>query len=470
MSAAQHRSLDRPEAATAPCRTWLPRRFNTLAARLLLLLGTATLAIQLISFAGVVLLRGYETRAQMYAFMAADVSFVRDFLRSLPPEQRADWLPRLNRGYYRLALLPSDAPMEPTHHADLLESFNAIEARLHSAGDAHPARPVFVRAAPGEDTLPGVAIDLDGKQQLMVLFFAKPPNFVPAPRVLFGYLGVVLLVIGAIALLVARVATRSLGRLAGAAEALSTNLDAPPLDESGPIEVARAAHAFNRMQAAIKRHLDERTEILASVSHDLKTPLTRLRLRAENLPDDAPQRARFIADIEAMDTLVGEGLDYARSSQLREARSPVDLDRLLAAMAEDAADTGARVIVHGALGIAVPAAPRALQRALQNLLDNALRYGDGAAEVSVTRESGGAAVIVTVADRGPGLADELLDRVFEPFYRVEGSRSRSSGGTGLGLAIARNLMRGQGGDITLANRAGGGLIATLRLPIAAAGH
>ncbi|WP_085318113.1 sensor histidine kinase [Derxia lacustris] len=448
--------------ATAACRRWLPRRFNTLAAQLLLLLGAAVLTIQLASFGALLFIRGHETRMQMYAFMAADVDFVREFLRSLPPERRADWLPRLNRGYYRLALLPADAPLAPLAHPDVLESLAIVEARLHTAGDMRPARPVLARLAPDAAPLPGIAIELDGRQQLMLLFDTPPPNSVPPPVDVLGYLGLLLLVIGALALLLARVATRSLGRFAGAAEALSVNLDAPPLAEDGPVEVARAASAFNRMQAAIRRHLDERTQILASVSHDLKTPLTRLRLRAENLPEAAPQRARFIADIEAMDALVSEGLDYARSAQLHEARSPVDLDRLLATLAEDAADTGARVTVTGQLGQAVPAAPRALQRALQNLLDNALRYGDGAADI--TLERAGAEVRIGVADRGPGLPDELLERVFEPFYRVEGSRSRASGGTGLGLAIARNLMRAQGGDIVLSRRAGGGLLATLRMP------
>ncbi|WP_051378915.1 sensor histidine kinase [Derxia gummosa] len=473
----------------ARLRDWcppLPARFNTLAARLMLLLGVTVLLLQLVSFGGVRAIRDHETGVQMYAFMAADLDLQRDFLRSLPVEQRAAWLPKLNRGYYRLAVLPADAEfIDISAHPDIRQPYEAIEARLHTRSWARPARAVLARPRPDEDWLPGVVIDLDGEQWLAVLFYTEAPNAAPPPTTIALYLGAVLLVVGVIAVLIARVAGRSLAGFARAAERLSTDLNAPPLPERGPVEVVRVAAAFNRMQSAIRRHLDERTEILAAVSHDLKTPLTRLRLRAENLPDELPQRARFIADIEAMTDLVGEGLDYARSAQLREARSPVDLDRLVAALADDARDTGARVEVSGRLGAPVIAAPRALQRAVQNLLDNALRYGDGAAEITLERLGGeddglagmhasgsaqsrpdaaAARLRLTVADRGPGLAPELLERVFEPFYRVEGSRSRASGGTGLGLAIARNLVRGQGGDIVLANRPGGGLLAVLELP------
>ncbi len=263
-----------------------------------------------------------------------------------------------------------------------------------------------------------------------------------------------------VSLIAVRWATKPLKTLADAADELGKNINRPPLAETGPTEVASAARAFNTMQSRLATYLRERTQVLAAMSHDLKTPITRLRLRAELL-EDAELRAKFGNDLQEMETMVLSALDFLRGMDNGEPVRPVDVMALLESLQVDLRETGGMVSIEGCAGGPYSGRPQALKRCLTNLLENAIKYGKTA---RVVIDDGVESLQISILDEGPGLPQEQLEKVFEPFYRVEGSRNRDTGGTGLGLAIAKNAVELHGGRITLRNRAAGGLVAVLTLP------
>jgi signal transduction histidine kinase len=280
-------------------------------------------------------------------------------------------------------------------------------------------------------------------------------------------LGLFVLLIALVSWFAVRLALRPLQHMAAAAEAFGRDIHQPPLDTSGPSEVGQAAQAFNAMQEKVRAFMAERTQILAAVTHDLKTPLTRMRLRLENCNDD-PLREKLGNDLAAMQTLIDEGLDLSRSLQSTETGVRIDVGALLSSIADDAADAGQPVqFEEQAQGHPVLAdcRPNGLRRAIENLIDNALKYGK-TAEISLVTTADSA--LIRIRDHGPGIPEESLEEVLRPFVRLENSRSRESGGTGLGLAIASNLLAAQGATLTLTNLPEGGLEARIELPIAAA--
>jgi signal transduction histidine kinase len=262
-----------------------------------------------------------------------------------------------------------------------------------------------------------------------------------------------------------RLALRPLQRMSAAAEAFGRDIRQPPLETSGPSEVRQAAQAFNAMQERVRSFMAERTQILAAVTHDLKTPMTRMRLRLENCNDEA-LREKLAGDLSAMQTLVSEGLDLARSLDSSEPDARIDLGALLSSIADDAADAGQPVTFSppdtGGTLLAT-CRPNGLRRAIENLVDNALKYGQHA-EISLVRSPHRASI--HIRDHGPGIPEDQLEAVLRPFVRLETSRSRDSGGTGLGLAIANNLLSAQGASLKLANLPAGGLDACIELPLA----
>jgi signal transduction histidine kinase len=277
----------------------------------------------------------------------------------------------------------------------------------------------------------------------------------------FGWIIVLFLVsIAFLAYVVAGMTTRPLKQLAQAAKDLGQDINRAPLALAGASEIRQASAAFNAMQARIRQYIFQRTQMLAAITHDLQTPLTRMRLRLEKVGDQE-LRERLIGDLSAMQQMVREGLDLARSMDTTETMQMLDLDSLLDSVCADAADANQDVTLAGRANLAMLGRPLDLRRCLVNLIDNAVKYGQQA-RVMVDR-AGGAARI-RIRDDGPGIAGRELAKVFDPFYRVEGSRSRESGGTGLGLTIARNIAEQHGGTITLANHPDGGLEATLMLP------
>jgi signal transduction histidine kinase len=254
--------------------------------------------------------------------------------------------------------------------------------------------------------------------------------------------------------------------LAEAAEALGRDVNAAPLPEDGPTEVAVAAVAFNTMAARIRRFVDDRTQLLTAIGHDLRTPITRLKLRAEFVEDDE-QRGKILADLEELEALVSATLAFGRDARTTEPVSHLDLAELLRTILDEAGDASPDVLdklhYEGPAHRTVQARSLALKRVFVNLVANAVNYGGSATVRLVARDPG--MVVVEVEDDGPGIAPGELERVFEPFHRGEPSRNRETGGVGLGLPIARNIMRAHGGNVTLSNRPGGGARATVTLPV-----
>lgn len=290
----------------------------------------------------------------------------------------------------------------------------------------------------------------------------EPPRGLLSPwqqRVLLA-LAISMLLLAPLVWFMARRLTRPIRVFADAAERLGADPDAEPLTPSGPSEVRTAIHAFNDMQASLRDHMRRRTQTVAAIAHDLRTPLTRLRFRAEQAPEAV--RDRMAADIEEMDALIAQAMAYVRGEATPERREGFDLAELAEDCAIGFSETGADVSFSNGAALAVEADPASLRRALANLIANAVKFG-GAARVRALTVEGRAVILVD--DDGPGLAESELETVFEPFQRAERSRSRETGGTGLGLTVARQAARAFGGDVTLTNRPGGGLTARLSLPL-----
>ena len=271
---------------------------------------------------------------------------------------------------------------------------------------------------------------------------------------------VLLAVVFAVTLIAVRWVTRPLKTLAEAAQNLGDDINRPPLEERGPLEVSGAARAFNTMQRKLVRFISDRTRIFAAMSHDLKTPITRLRLRAELL-DDPELRAKFEKDLHEMEAMVSAALDFMRGLDPQAPPQPLDVMALLESLQADAREVGGQIEIEGAARTPYRGHPQTLKRCLANLIDNAVKYGNSA---TVVVEDAAGELRICVRDAGPGIPEAELEQVFEPFHRLEGSRNRSTGGTGLGLTIARNIAQAHGGELILRNRPAGGLEAVLTLP------
>ncbi len=468
---------------------WLPR---TLFGRLVLVLAGGLLVAQLLSAA--INLAERDRLALAYGGMQ-QVQRIADTVRlldALAPQGRERVAAVLNVPPLVLSLHAAPAAArqsgEDTHTAAMA---SMSEAMLHATLGNDRAVRVSGSAAPDlalapmgryghammGGGMPGAAASRPGagwRHGAIVMrtevqlrdgqwarFDTEPPRSATA---LPWRLGLTLLVLAAAVLALSYVAvrwvTRPLHVLAQAADELGRDLHRAPLPEDGPIEIRRAAHAFNAMQARLERFVSDRARVLAAMSHDLKTPITRMRLRAELLDDDEV-RQRFEADLTEMQSMVQDALDFMRGVGGGEPRQAVDVAALLDSLRTDQQALGRTMTIEGAPAAPIIAVPSLLKRCLANLIDNAMLYG-GRATVKV--EDAPSMLVLHVLDDGPGIAPAELEKVFEPFYRLEGSRSRSTGGTGLGLAIARNIARSHGGEIELRNRPEGGLDATLALP------
>ena len=254
---------------------------------------------------------------------------------------------------------------------------------------------------------------------------------------------------------------RPLAELRQAAEGFDRRSDAEPIVERGPSDIRRLIAAFNSMRTRITGMLDEKDRMLGAIGHDLRTPLASLRVRTE-LVEDEGERARMAATIDDMNRTLDDILSLARLGRPSEPEQRVDLPALIDSLTEEFEILGADVTVEEADRLAVPMRPNLIKRALRNLIENALKYGERA-RVRVRSEPG--AAIAEVDDDGPGIPPDEIERMFEAFTRLEGSRSRDTGGTGLGLALARAIIDSHGGALLLENRAEGGLRATMRLPV-----
>lgn len=288
-----------------------------------------------------------------------------------------------------------------------------------------------------------------------------PPQSMDWPLRLLGFLILLVVSVALLAGWAVRRLTRPLASLADAASGLARNLEQSPLPETGPLEVSRAAQAFNAMQRDLKRYLETRAQALVGVSHDLRLPITRLRLRLEKLAD-SELKSKMEHDLIEMDEMIGSTLEFLRAGTAQEKTVRLDLNALLESVTEDMMAIGAQIRIEGRVSAPLLARPQALRRCLSNLLDNARRYGSEQIDLSVMERND--AIEIRIEDRGKGIPPSELERVFEPYVRLESSRAKHTGGSGLGLAIARAIARAHGGDVTLEARLNGGLSAILALP------
>jgi signal transduction histidine kinase len=388
----------------------------------------------------------------MLGTLESDVATSVTVLDHLPADERALILDSLDRGTYRFVLGKGLAGVP-----DLPDRSAAIAAKIRDAlGVKYP---VTFQSIPGDGKRLQAHLALGDGNPLTI--DVNPAAIMPLaawlPYVLFGQLAVLVLC----SWLAVRLAIRPLVNLARAADTLDPNAKTPRLSEKGPSEVAYAATAFNAMRDRIAQYLEERVQILAAISHDLQTPITRMKLRAE-MADDSAEKDKLVQDLSEIERLVKEGVAYARSAHGNvETPSRVDIGSFIESLAYDYQDTGKPVTVTEAIGGVVMTRPNALRRILTNLIDNALKYGE-IAEIKVERTPDDA-VVITISDRGPGIPEDRLEAVLQPFYRLEQSRNRGTGGTGLGLAIAHQLAQAIGASLTLSNREGGGLQAEIAL-------
>ena len=457
---------------------------STLAGRLALILLGGLLLAQLLG--AVILLYDrasalYEAGGRQAALRMA--SIVR-LLDTFTPDQRQLVLPAVNTGGFRVALIqaPDEVPADKTENGDALRLRAAL---IDALGKERPLR-VAVLAAPvepPEGMMPmmqghrfvqhqhifggmmssggafAVQARLDDGQWVSIAQ-RLPEDAFAWPIKLLIALGVLLLSVIALSLFAVRWVTRPLAMLVRAAEALGRDIERPPLPETGPAEVRQTARAFNNMQARLARFLSERAHMLAALSHDLKTPITRLRLRAE-LIEDGVLRENVLRDLEEMGLMTRSTLDFLRDASTSEPVQPIDVGALLESLQADSEAVGHDVRIEGTAVGPYPGRPLALQRCLGNLIENAVKYGERA---QLTVRDDAAQLQITVKDNGPGIPTDQLEQVLEPFYRLETSRSRETGGVGLGLSIARDIARAHGGALVLRNCASGGLAAILTLP------
>ena len=389
-------------------------------------------------------------------FLAQRLALVADLLRAAPPAMHGHVLRVASAPGLRFRL-SSDQPGLPP--APYIEQWLTPHLRAQGLNGSvvlalPDARSEGRRRHGG---LVAVPVRIEGRDIWLTLTARRdtPP---PWPR--YALISLALAAAGSIlviVLLVRRV-SRPLQSLTSAAERFGRGETAPPLAEEGPRDIRTTIAAFNRMQARQQRFIEDRTRMIAAVSHDLRSPITALRLRAEMVDQD-DLRERMVASLDEMQQMVEATLAFAREDAAREATETVDLAALISDVAASRAELGHRVEWQGAAAMPYPCRPASIRRALGNLLDNAIRYG-GAAEIVLEGTD------IMVRDRGPGIPEDRLEYVFEPFARLEESRSTETGGTGLGLAIARSIARNHGGDVHLRNRTGGGLEARLSLPAA----
>ncbi len=293
------------------------------------------------------------------------------------------------------------------------------------------------------------------------LTFTVPHDLLGGAAGLMLFLFSIAVVSAFVSIWMARRIAAPIREFAGAAERLGIDLTAPPLVERGPQEMRATIQAVNRIQYRLQRFLEDRTQMLAAISHDLRAPLARLRLRAELVSDGEQQRKMF-DDLDSMNAMIESTLAFARDEARQEPRTLVDLGVLIGDVCEDAGDSGDRVAYLGQRGIDITCRPTPVRRAVANLVDNAVKYGGGA-RVRIVHDVD--RVVIVVEDDGPGIPAEEHERVFAPFYRREPARDPAKGGVGLGLSIARTVAREHGGDVTLRNRDSGGLSALIELPV-----
>ncbi len=449
-------------------RHLLPR---SLIGQMALLIGVALLIAQLVNFALILNERQKLSLAQNQGPAITRFVNVAEDLKQAPPEFRFAVLQDASRRGARFDVEPvSNVP-------DSAERASRVETRtrqsLASAGiQASEVRATFTieqrperrsgnarSRGPREVQLLFLSVRLAGGQWLNARINTPPPDPLLTARLLAATLLLYLIVLGA-TLLIARRIARPLRDLTLAADRFGGRGTPAAVKPRGPADLRLAIEAFNAMNRRVVALLDEKDRMLGAIGHDLRTPLASLRIRAESVEPES-ERERMIATIEEMNATLEDILVLARSGRAREAARPMNVTALADAVVEEFRELGHDAAQEPSEDIVLTIQPNLMRRAIRNLIDNAVKYG-GSARVAVRRED--ERVLIEVRDSGAGLSTDQLSRVLEPFYRVEGSRSRETGGTGLGLAIATAIAESHGGTLQLANSPGGGLKATLDVP------
>lgn len=408
-------------------------------------------------------LRAHEKGSPMQPILINQTVSAMRLIESLPVEDRDLAIAAINSPFIRYRLIESFP--EGTLTDKPIPSFRPIIKVYRAALGERPFR--VYRRAPSGDGLFGLRKRRIFGDIVIVIQLDKGALVIePHPdyrrKLLLNFAALLSSIVG-VALLAGLVwvslgATRPVRKMTAAAERLAGDLNAPPIVESGPEPVRRLARAFNKMQADLKHMVDQRTLTLAAVAHDYRTYLTRLRMRAEYIADEK-QRAKAEADIEEMTALIDDTLTVAKAGMSRSDAKRIDLADLVADIADAQREVGREVAFsRPPAPVMVAVSPAGAKRAITNVIDNAVRYGMRAS-VEIAAQAG--AAIVHVRDEGPGVPEEELQRLTEPFYRVDASRSRATGGSGLGLAIARSLVEASGGRIDFRNAPAGGLEATI---------
>jgi signal transduction histidine kinase len=439
----------------------LPR---SLIGQMALLLGLALLIAQSINFALILNERQKLSLAQNQGPAITRFVAVAADLQQAAPEFRSAVIEDSSRrgAQFRLEArsgIAAEAEREPGLESRLAEALAAAGVKAEAAQAAFGSAARRDRVEPARTLL--LSARLAGGSWLNARLFTPRPDPWLAGRLAAATLLLYLIVLGATLLLVARLA-RPLRDLTRAAESFGGREPAPDVAARGPGDIRRAVEAFNAMNRRVVSLLDEKDRMLGAIGHDLRTPLASLRIRAESV-EPAEERERMVAKIDEMAAALEDILILARTGRAREEKRPVDLSALADALVEDYRSLGRDVALEPSARQVAPVQPNLIRRAIRNLVDNGLAYGGGPVRLAVRRE--GERLLIEVRDRGPGLSPEMLARAGEAFTRGEESRSRQTGGAGLGLAIAKAVAESHGGRLSLANAKGGGLAASIELPV-----
>jgi signal transduction histidine kinase len=445
----------------------------SLSARLLLAMLGSVIAAQLVG--GAVFHYDRQVLEARWSALAwseriADLGRMLDTLNE-PARRRA--LAALSRSHdTQVQPAIQRVPLRPRADAEFLRLFRERIAQLPRGNDIITIGPEKPDEAPDIEltTLPDLPATSPAEfydvhlaftdASVLTLRLQVVNRAAPTPSHFYLYPVALTLALFVGAWLMARGITIPLAQLVSSADALGRGLPQAPLPEKGPRELRRAAHAFNSMQDRLRRYLDSRTRVVAAMSHDLRTPITRMRLRAEAVTDTSLQN-KLVQDLEEMQFMVQGALDMLQGLQSSEPVRAINIDALLIALRDDYAELGFPVTVRGSMREPLLARPQALRRLLTNLLDNCRQF---ATHAWLELDQSAREVLFRVRDDGPGIPEDQLERVLEPYYRVEGSRGRATGGIGLGLSIARDIAQAHGGELRLRNLQGGGLEAAVSIP------
>jgi len=442
---------------------------RSLLGQLALLIVAAFLAAQAISVWIFADERGAAIRAAQRYETVERAAAVAQALESAAPESRQNILTAVNSRLVRFSV--GAAPLVASGQPDLVPPVETGDIRATevtvSPHDGQPAEPptavawlhARMRAAGVAPVEFRISVPLSGGNWLNVSARFQRPDLQAPPELLGATLLSLALIMAALWYGLGRI-TRPLRQLADAADGFGLDTPAPDMPRRGPREVRALSDALDRMHGRLAAMVTDRTRMLAALGHDLRSPITALKLRAE-MVDDAETRERMVATLDEMQEMVESTLAYARGVSTDQPMEETDLARLLDGLADELSETGPRIAVDAPAPVVAEVRHTAMRRALRNLMENAQRYGTGP-RAMIRQTARGAEILIE--DEGPGIPQDDLDTVFDPFTRLETSRSRETGGIGLGLPIARSILRAHGGDVILSNRPEGGLRVEVRLP------